>query len=50
MRFLIGGTEDGEGGRVGGGWGASHQGGRLARLQLLHQGDPTFGFLKLQMS
>ena len=46
MRFLIGGTEDGEGGRVGGGGGAAHQGGRLTRLQLLHQGHLTFGIVQ----
>ena len=50
MRFLIGGTEDGEGGGVGGGGGAAHQGGRLTRLQLLHQGQLTFGFFKLEIS
>ena len=50
MRFLIGGTEDGEGGRVGGGGGAAHQGGRLTRLQLLHQGHLIFGLFNIHMS
>ena len=39
----IGRSKDGERGWVGGGGGASHQGDRHTRLQLLHQGYPTLG-------
>ena len=41
----IGRSQDGERGWVGGGGGASHQGNRHTRLQLLHQGQHTLELL-----
>ena len=49
MICQIGRSKDGERGWVGGGGGASHQGNRHTRLQLLHQGYPTLELLSDQL-